>query len=175
MDFNPLSHLLNTRFTIIEIGLFYGGKHLEAKLCRILTLKLTRGQCLLNQQTSCLTDKWKHLKLKSFNPSLKYWTFFPKDCWWIHHFTKAIFSSPQSFVGTKNCKCWWWIKKTNVTEQHYFAPREAWNRQKFVLVKWRILKYGKRLKFHSQFKLFQLLTNFIECFAICSWKLSCSH
>ena len=28
MEFNPLSDLLNTGFTIVEIGLFYGGEHL---------------------------------------------------------------------------------------------------------------------------------------------------
>ena len=31
MEFNPLPDLLNTGFTIIEIGLFYGGEHSEAK------------------------------------------------------------------------------------------------------------------------------------------------
>ena len=30
-------------------------------------------------------DVWKHFKywLSSFNPSLKYCAYFPKDCWWI--------------------------------------------------------------------------------------------
>ena len=37
MEFNPLPDLLNTRFTIVEIGLFYGGEHLGAKICRFLT------------------------------------------------------------------------------------------------------------------------------------------
>ena len=38
MEFNPLPDLLNTGFTIIEIGLFYGGEHLGAKnICRFLT------------------------------------------------------------------------------------------------------------------------------------------
>ena len=37
MEFNPLPDLLNTEFKIIEIGLFYGGEHLGAKLCRFLT------------------------------------------------------------------------------------------------------------------------------------------
>ena len=32
-----LPDLLNTRFTIVEIGLFYGGEHLGAKICRFLT------------------------------------------------------------------------------------------------------------------------------------------
>ena len=31
MDFNPLQDLLNTGLIIIEIGLVYGSKHLEAK------------------------------------------------------------------------------------------------------------------------------------------------
>ena len=31
MEFSPLPDLLNTRFTIIEISFFYGGKHLEQK------------------------------------------------------------------------------------------------------------------------------------------------
>ena len=52
----------------------------------------------------------------------------------IHHFTNANFCSPQSYVGAKNCKSGELIKQ-NVTEQHYFAPREAGNLQKFVLVK----------------------------------------
>ena len=36
--FNPLPDLLNTGFTIIEISLFYGGKHFGAKICRFLTI-----------------------------------------------------------------------------------------------------------------------------------------
>ena len=32
MEFNPLPNLKNTRFTITEIGLFYGGEHLEADM-----------------------------------------------------------------------------------------------------------------------------------------------
>ena len=31
MEFNPLQDLLKSGFTIIEIGLFYGGEHLEAR------------------------------------------------------------------------------------------------------------------------------------------------
>ena len=38
MGFNPLPDLLNTGFTIIEIGLFYGGENLEAKICKFQTL-----------------------------------------------------------------------------------------------------------------------------------------
>ena len=34
MEFNPLPDLLNTGYTIIEIGLFYCGEHLESKICR---------------------------------------------------------------------------------------------------------------------------------------------
>mgnify|MGYP001796123736 CR=1 FL=1 len=37
MEFNPLQNLLNTGFTIIEIGLFYDGEQLESKICRFLT------------------------------------------------------------------------------------------------------------------------------------------
>ena len=33
MELNTFPDLLNTGFTIAEIGLFYGGKHLEAKIC----------------------------------------------------------------------------------------------------------------------------------------------
>ena len=46
MEFNPLPHLLYTGFTIIEIGLFYGGEHMEAKMCskeprrRVITLQI---------------------------------------------------------------------------------------------------------------------------------------
>ena len=42
MKFNPLPDLLNTGFTIIEIGLFYSGEHLGAKMCGFLTY-LTRS------------------------------------------------------------------------------------------------------------------------------------
>ena len=37
MEFNPLPDLVNTGFTIIEIGLFYGGERLGAKIYRFLT------------------------------------------------------------------------------------------------------------------------------------------
>ena len=37
MAFNPLPDLVNTGFTIIEIGLFYGGERLGAKIYRFLT------------------------------------------------------------------------------------------------------------------------------------------
>ena len=39
MELNPLTGLLNTGFAIIEIGLFYGGKHMEGKICRFLTFE----------------------------------------------------------------------------------------------------------------------------------------
>ena len=42
MKFNPLPDLLNIRFTVTEIDLFYGGEHLGAKICRFLTF-LTRS------------------------------------------------------------------------------------------------------------------------------------
>ena len=35
MGFKPLPDLLNSGFTIIEIGLFYGGEHLGAKISQI--------------------------------------------------------------------------------------------------------------------------------------------
>ena len=50
----------------------------------------------------------------------------------IHHFSNANFYSLQSIVGTKNCKSSEYIRQ-NVTELHYFAPREACNWQKFAL------------------------------------------
>ena len=37
MEFNLLQDLLNTKFTIIEVGLFYGGENLEAKIHRFQT------------------------------------------------------------------------------------------------------------------------------------------
>ena len=37
MEFNPLPDSLNTGFTVVEIGLYYGGKHLEANICRFPT------------------------------------------------------------------------------------------------------------------------------------------
>ena len=36
MELNPLPGLLKIRFKITEIGLFYGGEHLGAKLCKFL-------------------------------------------------------------------------------------------------------------------------------------------
>ena len=37
MEFNSLADLLNTGFTIIEIGLLYCGENLEAKIYRFQT------------------------------------------------------------------------------------------------------------------------------------------
>ena len=37
MESNPLPGLLNTGYTIIEFGLFYGGENLEAKIWRFQT------------------------------------------------------------------------------------------------------------------------------------------
>ena len=37
MEFIPFPDLLNIGFTIVEIGMFYGGEHLAAKICRFLT------------------------------------------------------------------------------------------------------------------------------------------
>ena len=46
MEFNPLPDLLNTGFTIVEVGLIYGGEQLGAKICRFLTCfdKITSRQ-----------------------------------------------------------------------------------------------------------------------------------
>ena len=49
------SDLLNTGFTIIEIGLFYDGEQLYAKVCRFLTF-FTRWRCLLNEQQGNLLN-----------------------------------------------------------------------------------------------------------------------
>ena len=37
MEFNPLPDLLNWGFTVIEIGLFYGGENLGVKIYRFQT------------------------------------------------------------------------------------------------------------------------------------------
>ena len=37
MEFNPLQHLLNTGFTVAEIGFFYGGEHFGAKIIMWIT------------------------------------------------------------------------------------------------------------------------------------------
>ena len=42
----------------------------------------------------------------------------------IHHFANVNFCSPQSSVGSKNCK-YSELVRQNITEQHYFAPTEA--------------------------------------------------
>ena len=58
-----LPHLLNTGFTIVENGLFYGGEHLEAKICRFQTF-LDKMAMFFEDD-----DAWKHFKywLGSFN------------------------------------------------------------------------------------------------------------
>ena len=49
MEFKPVPDLLKTEFTITEIGLFYGGEHLEAK---ILTF-WTKWRSSLNRAMTC--------------------------------------------------------------------------------------------------------------------------
>ena len=46
MEFTPLPDLPNTGLTIIEIGLFYGGEHLEAKICRFQNFFEQHWPCL---------------------------------------------------------------------------------------------------------------------------------
>ena len=59
MEFHPLQDLLNTGYTIIEIGLFSGGEHLEAKICRFLTFFFWQdGDVYLIEDD----DVWKHFK-----------------------------------------------------------------------------------------------------------------
>ena len=55
MEFNPLPDLLNTEFTIIKIGLFYGDENLEAKICRFQPLwtKWPWFYCLLSSTKTC--------------------------------------------------------------------------------------------------------------------------
>ena len=50
-----------------------------------------------------------------------------------------ILSTPVLGGGKNNCKSGVLIGQSEA-EQHYFAPREAWNWQKFALEKWRIPK-----------------------------------
>ena len=85
MEFNSLPELLDTKLTIIEIGLFYGGEHLEAKICRFLTFFWQDGDAYLASRKSCFTHVLKHLKywLSSPNILLRQWAYFPKYCWWI--------------------------------------------------------------------------------------------
>ena len=45
MEFNHLPGLLNTGFTIVEIGLFYDGERLLAKVCRLLTCFRSLQDC----------------------------------------------------------------------------------------------------------------------------------
>ena len=56
MEFNPLPDLLNIRFTITEIGLFYGGENLEAKICRLQTILDNMAMFIEDD------DVWKHFK-----------------------------------------------------------------------------------------------------------------
>ena len=61
MEFTPLPHLLNTGFTIVEIGLFYGGDHLEAKIGKIL-ICLTRSLQDGDSVWSVLSRGWRRMK-----------------------------------------------------------------------------------------------------------------
>ena len=57
MEFNPLPDLMNAGFTIIEIGLFYGGEDLGLKICRFLTFfdKITSRRRFLVGSKSGMT------------------------------------------------------------------------------------------------------------------------
>ena len=78
MEIIPLPDLLNTGFTIIEIGLFYGSEHLRAKICRFQTVfedgdfwsLLKRGWRVKTLQI--LVEFFCFIKFK-------HWTYFPKD------------------------------------------------------------------------------------------------
>ena len=83
MEFNPMPDLLNTRFTIVEIGLFFDGEHLGAKIRRFLTCfdKITSRWRFNTYFIIGDGDVWKHFKywLCFSNVFLKRWTYFPKD------------------------------------------------------------------------------------------------
>ena len=64
MEFNPLPDLLNTGFTIIEMGLFYGGENLEAKIRRLQTF-LDKMAMFFEAY-----DVWKHFKYWSNSSNL---------------------------------------------------------------------------------------------------------
>ena len=51
MEFSTLPDLKNTGFKIIEVGLFYGGEHLEVKICRFLTF-VDKMAMLVNRATT---------------------------------------------------------------------------------------------------------------------------
>ena len=76
MEFNLLPELLNTGFTIIEIGLFYDGEHLGAKICRFLTFVFTKS-FQDGHFSSVLNRGWRHVSFS--NVLLKHWAFFLKD------------------------------------------------------------------------------------------------
>ena len=85
MKLNPLPDFLNTKFTIIEIGLFYAGvRILGSKNMQIPDLfwqelfkMVIFGRYLITWDD----DVWQHFKywLSSSNVLLKHWTYFPKD------------------------------------------------------------------------------------------------
>ena len=52
-EFNPLPDLLNSGFTIIEIGLLYGSEHLAAKLCRFLSFFFDKMAMFAKWATMC--------------------------------------------------------------------------------------------------------------------------
>ena len=61
MEFNPLPDLLNTGFTTVEIGLFYGGEHLGANICRF-RLVLTRSLQDHGDSWLVLNRGWRRVK-----------------------------------------------------------------------------------------------------------------
>ena len=56
MEINPLPGLLHNGFTITEIVLFYGGVHLNTKICRFLTFFWQDGDVYIMKDD----DAWKH-------------------------------------------------------------------------------------------------------------------
>ena len=100
MEFNPLPDLLNTWFTIVEIDLFYGGKHLRAKTCRFLTYfdTLQDGDIWSVLNRGWL---WKHSKywLTSSNVLIKHWTYFPKAMLIYSNWTRCLIHFFYDFIS----------------------------------------------------------------------------
>ena len=82
MEINSLPDLLNSGFTIDHWNVFVlWWLTQEAKIRRYQTL--TRWQCLLNRGTFWFAERKNKYWFSSSNPSLNYWTYFPKNFWWV--------------------------------------------------------------------------------------------
>ena len=102
----------------------------EVRVC------LKRWRSSLNRRT-CLADVWKHFKywLNSSNPAIKYWTYFPKDCWprmtrramqWTQiAYFKKVYRLSVRVLFTNTRTCWWHNMNLKLFIKHSALLRAA--------------------------------------------------